>query len=338
MSVVQIDPGGPGPDLPPDEAAAKAARVAARRAAAELLLTAPPPLDGLGPGEASDVRGEVLRPSRTRPVVRWSLSWTPAGGRPRPLTAIGKGYLRGGAAEQHRLLRGLRAAGLDGQVCVPEAYGHDPARLLLVQSEAPPLTLHDLLGTPQATPAAGLAGQWLARCHAVSADLVPPLPGDHVEERTDRQRDALRQVLDVPVPALDRLCRRALDAAATAPPVLTHGDYQPKNVHVGDDRVVVIDLDRAALAPAARDLGSFVVQTWTMTASSTGTGTAAAAALQAFRRGYEAHAPRSSVVDLGPHVAVALLEVLYYRLVVRPVPQPRPCLGWLDELEGWWAA
>lgn len=339
MTTLQTGPGtGPARAVQTaEQVQARGARLQARQEAAERLLAAPPPLEGLGPGECSELQGQVLRPSRSRPVVRWSMTWTPAGGPPRPLTAIGKGYLRGGDAEQHRLLTGLRAAGLDGRVAVPEAYGHDPARALLVQSEAPALTLHDLLGQPRAVPAGRLAGQWLARCHAVAGDLVPPLPDDHVPARTDRQRDALREVLGSPPPLLDRLCLQALRAASPGAPVLTHGDYQPKNVHVGRGRLVVIDLDRAAQAPGARDLGSFVVQTWTMTASSTGSGRGAQGCLRAFRTAYEAHAPQPAEA-LGPHVAVALLEVLYYRLVVRPVPDPRPCLGWLEELEGWWAA
>ena len=66
------------------EEQARAVRLAARREAAERLLVAPPPLEGLGAGRSSDVRGEVLRPSRSRPVVRWSLTVDPGRRRAAP--------------------------------------------------------------------------------------------------------------------------------------------------------------------------------------------------------------------------------------------------------------
>ena len=43
--------------------------------------------------------------------------------------------------------------------------------------------------------------------------------------------------------------------------MLTHGDFQPKNIHLDRSRLVVIDFDRAAWAPAGRDLGHFIGQT-----------------------------------------------------------------------------
>ncbi len=132
------------------------------------------------------------------------------------------------------------------------------------------------------------------------------------------------------------LTSRTLDSLRRAParPVVTHGDFQPGNIHLDDDRVVVIDFDRAASALAARDLGHFIGQTLTMGASWHGCFEAAAGWVDAFLRGYTAADGDPSAVAGAPaYVARTFAEVLYYRLVVRPMPDWSFVPAWLDAWE-----
>jgi len=98
--------------------------------------------------------------------------------------------------------------------------------------------------------------------------------------------------------------------------------------------VVVIDLDRAASAPAARDLGHFVGQTRTMAASRHGSLDVADRWIVAFVEGYlGAGGSTEAVAAAPPYVARTFAEVLFYRLVVRPVGSTTFVRSWLDAWE-----
>ncbi|MET1064924.1 MAG: hypothetical protein ABWX85_08125, partial [Arthrobacter sp.] len=99
-------------------------------------------------------------------------------------------------------------------------------------------------------------------------------------------------------------------------------------------RVVVIDFDRAARAPAARDLGHFIGQTLTMGASRHGDLGAAAPWAEAFLTGYgDAGGDAGAVHSAPAYVARTFAEVLFYRLVVRPVGDSSFVPDWLDAWE-----
>jgi aminoglycoside phosphotransferase (APT) family kinase protein len=117
------------------------------------------------------------------------------------------------------------------------------------------------------------------------------------------------------------------------PLVPTHGDFQPKNILVAGSRVTVIDFDRFALAHPARDLGHFVAQSTTMAAARTGSLSTTRAWNDAFLDEYRRHAPPEALVALNVFTARSLLEILYYRLVVRPVRDPGFVPAWVDECE-----
>ena len=314
------------------------ARRAERLAAAAALLDAPPPLEQLAPRGVTVLGGDVVHASRSRPVVRWRLSVDVGRSEPDALTVIGKAFNRGGGEGAGRLLADLRAAGFDGTFAVPRPLGWDPDRRLLAQEEAPPRTLHALLAEgelDQVRPPRRV-GQWLARLHAVVDLDLPPLPADFEARALERYGPALADV----VPGLTGRIHALVGATAAAlatvrlPQVPTHGDFQPKNVHLDDGRVVVIDFDRAALAPAARDLGHFVGQTRTMAAARHGTLAAADRWVEAFVDGYaDAGGSRDAVAAAGPYVARTYAEVLFYRLVVRPVGHTDFVPGWLDAWE-----
>jgi hypothetical protein len=152
---------------------------------------------------------------------------------------------------------------------------------------------------------------------------------------------AAELVLSIALPAeadritelVDRTLGR-LAEAATDTPVVTHGDFQPKNVHLDPSRVVVIDFDRAASAPAARDLGHFVGQIETMGAALHGDLGVASSWVAAFLDEYVAGGGSPGAVQSTPgYVARTFAEVLYYRVVVRPVPDASFVPTWLDAWE-----
>lgn len=317
---------------------------AERLAIAESLLVSPPPLDSLPPGRAQVLARSVVHASRSRPVVRWTVTLDAGEGPSAPLAVIGKGFRAGGGEQAWRLLDSLRRAGFDGpELQVPAPYGFDPARQLLAQEEAPATTLHSLLdgdlGT--AAPEAGRAGRWLALLHGVRAVQVPDLAADFEQLKLTEYTAALAGLLPQAAVRLGGLrdatlavLARAANTSAGGPPVVTHGDFQPKNIHLDQHRVVVIDFDRAARAPAARDLGHFIGQTLTMGASRHGDLAAAVPWVEAFLDGYAGGGGGAEAVRSAPaYVARTFAEVLFYRLVVRPVSDSSFVPGWLDAWE-----
>ncbi|MGY1633621.1 phosphotransferase [Geodermatophilus sp. SYSU D01186] len=322
------------------QAASADGRRAERLAAAESLLLRPPPLDALPPGRVEVLARSVVHASRSRPVVRWTVTLDSGAGPSAPLGVIGKGYRKGGGAQARELLDGLRRAGLDApDLQVPAAYGYDPARQLLAQEEAPATTLHDLLGgnPGEAAPHAERTGRWLARLHAVRGVPLPELAVDFERHKLAEYAAALAEVLPGAAPRLAELTRGTLAglAAGGAAGVVTHGDFQPKNIHLDRSRIVVIDFDRAARAPAARDLGHFIGQTLTMAAARHGDLGCARSWVAAFVRGYTGNGGAPDAVRAAPaYVARTFAEVLFYRLVVRPVRDTAFVPDWLTA----WAA
>jgi tRNA A-37 threonylcarbamoyl transferase component Bud32 len=314
------------------------ARRAERLAVARSLLEAPPPLEALGAGRVTVLEGSVVHASRSRPVVRWAVT-VDTGSGPVPLAVIGKGYRKGGGEEAGRLLGQLRRAGFDDtRLQVPQPYGFDPARQLLTQEEAPPTTLRSLLydDPTAAVPAVARVGHWLARLHAATGVDVPPLAADFEQHKLTEYAAALAAALPSAADRLRTLTAGTLHelAGGAAHHVVTHGDFQPGNIHLDADRVVVIDFDRAASAPAARDLGHFIGQTLTMGASRHGSLGAVAGWVEAFLRGYTAGGGDPAAVATAPvYVARTFAEVLFYRLVVRPVPDWSFVPAWLDAWE-----
>jgi len=313
-------------------------RRAQRLAVAQSLLDCPPPLQALGPGRVVVVEGAVVHASRSRPVVRWAVT-VDCGSGPVPLTVIGKAYRKGGGEEAGRLLSQLRRAGFDDpRLQVPQPFGFDPLRQVLAQEEAPPTTLRSMLDQDPAAalPAVVRVGRWLARLHAATDVDVPELADDFEQRKLTEYATALAVVLPEAADRVRTLTARTLNGLTsdTARHVVTHGDFQPGNIHVDDERVVVIDFDRAASAPAARDLGHFVGQTLTMGASRHGSLAAAESWVEAFLGGYTAAGGDRAAVAAAPaYVARTFAEVLFYRLVVRPVSDPSFVPAWLDAWE-----
>lgn len=321
-----------------DESAVPGARRRERQAIAESLLVAPPPVDDLRGRVLSTLGGEVVHASRSRPVVQWTLSVN-GDGPARTVVVIGKGFRKGGGKQAWQLLRRLRAAGFDDPTfSVPQPYGFDPIRQLLAQEAAPPRTLHDgLIGDPAVAVAdVRRVAHWLALLHDVGEVGLPPLPTDFERKKLLSYAEGLAGAVPKYEARVEALVTRTTDALAhvAGPCVTTHGDFQPKNIHLDGQRVVVIDFDRAAWAPAARDVGHFIGQSLTMAASRHGAIDTAASWVDAFVPAYrEAGGVASMAADVPAYVARTFSEVLFYRLVVRPVADFGFVPSWLDAWE-----
>lgn len=319
---------------------AHAARRARRQAAAAALLESPPPLGALPVRCVSIDRTAVLHASDSRPVVRWQLTVESEAGRRSPLAVVGKGFLLGGGEQAWWLLRRLREVGFDeASLRVPQPYGYDPARRLLAQEEAPPQTLYEMLREDPASATATVrrVARWLARLHAAPGVGLRGLATDFETMKLAEYGRALAAALPAMAGRIaeltDATLGRLAEATADAP-VVTHGDFQPKNVHLDPSRVVVIDFDRAASAPAARDLGHFVGQTETMGAALHGDLAVTSSWVAAFLDQYVASGGSTAAVRSIPgYVARTFAEVLYYRVVVRPVPDASFVPTWLDAWE-----
>jgi aminoglycoside phosphotransferase (APT) family kinase protein len=105
------------------------------------------------------------------------------------------------------------------------------------------------------------AARWLAALHSSPLRLGP---ADEPANRAFHlaQRIALSAARRPPFGSTlaklaDEVARR-LPAGTATPPVQTHGRYHMQHVHVAPDRVTVIDLDRAAVADPAKDVGEFL--------------------------------------------------------------------------------
>lgn len=291
----------------------------------------------LGGDAVARVRRSVLKQSTGRPVVQYRYT-IGEGATARRATVVAKGYYRGDGAATFAAMEQLWAAGFADDrrlgIAQPLAYLSGP-RLLLQTLAAGPSLYRYIDDPATGTAAVRLAGQWLAKLHTTGNGAAP-----HLDLRREGDRLAtFEAALSLACPSAGGRIRRltervALDPAATdAPLVPTHGDFQPKNVHVTARRISVIDFDRFAIASPARDLGHFLAQSMTMSYVRTGSFDAIAEWNQGFLEAYTPLAPPGARFGLAASTVRSMLEILYYKLVVRPVRDASFLGAWLDECE-----
>ncbi|MGH9042601.1 MAG: phosphotransferase family protein [Acidimicrobiia bacterium] len=286
--------------------------------------------------------GTVLQASRHRPVVSYRVSYEEAGSTTSTLKiVIGKAYYRGDGAGTFEVMQRLWAEGFSDEncLCITEPIAWVPERKLLLQGEASGQPLYDHLPVPERGIARVRdAGRWLAKLHTTDAGSASvPLPARFETNKLTTYATGLAEAhpeLGDRVRSVAEAAAAALEASEEDVQVLTHGDFQPKNIYVARHRTTVIDFDRHALAPPARDLAHFLGQCLTMSWVRAGSFERIAPWNAAFLAAYGAtggNAPAS----LPAYLARTFLEVLYYKLVVKPVADPRFAPAWLDQCERW---
>lgn len=305
---------------------------------AERLLAEPPPLELLAPASVRVCATSVVHPSRRHPVVRWDLS-VGQGTTERPLAVIGRGFPRTGGEKTRDLLLALRDPGPgNAPVVVPEPFGWDPRRRLLAQSPAPASTLHDRLVSDPFGALGDLArvGRWLAGLHAVDSIRLTRLRRTAAQHRIEQHGAALAVARPRLAGRIRPLVRRTVEdlARVDLPLVLTQGDFRPRTVHLDEEQVVVAAFDRAAMAPAARDLGRFLGHALVVAADTDADPTTTGLWCSRLVRGYvEAGGSPGAVRQSAAYVACTYAEVLVDRLGTSPDPDPDRARGWLDRWE-----
>ena len=106
--------------------------------------------------------------------------------------------------------------------------------------------------------AAASAGALLAELHAGRVDGLPvETPADRLE-RTRDSADLISSIAPELAERTQRLIRRLEDSAPEEALVTSHGGFHVSQLLETDSGLAVIDFDGACLAPAARDLASYV--------------------------------------------------------------------------------
>lgn len=287
-------------------------------------------------------RTQVLQASRSRPVLRYQVSYVDHGHDAFvQKILIGKAYYRGDGTRTYDVMKELWAEGFadDPELSIAEPLAWIPDLQLLLQGQADGCALYEYLNDPaSALDDVTATGRWLAKLHTTRAGTIAPLPLDHESRKLSTYCTELALAMPGSARRIEELTEAVLSLLAGADPAVlvpTHGDYQPKNIYVSSGRVTVIDWDRVALAHPARDLAHFLGQSMTMSFSRTGSFDAIAAWNDAFLDGYRRHCSIEHDSVLPAYVARTFLEILYYKLVVKPVKDPSFLPTWLDECEGW---
>ena len=286
--------------------------------------------------------GSVLQASRQRPVLRYRVSYQQADSTVSVLKiVIGKGYYRGDGATTFELMRRLWSDGFseESPLRIPQPIAWIPQTKFLLQGRATGHALYDHLPAPEDGIArVRAAGRWLAKLHgtdvgAASSPLPPRFEADKLTVYSTALAEGYprlgKQVQDITAAVVG-----ALTGTDNGPMVPTHGDYQPKNIYVTRRQTTVIDFDRHALAPPARDLAHFIGQCMTMSWVRTGSFDRIAPWNDAFLRAYTRR--RGDGLELLPaYLARTFLEILYYKLVVKPVADPSFAPAWLAQCDEW---
>ena len=288
-------------------------------------------------GPAAGIRRRVLKESSGRPVVQYRYTRGEGATATRD-TVVAKGYYRGDGAATFVAMERLWRAGFseDVRLSMPKPLAYLTGPRLLLQTRAAGSSLYRFLDDlPAGISAVKMTGRWLAKLHNIPLTDGPLLNPVREQERLVNFRDALT----VACPADAARIRDLSDGVdigretSVAPLVPTHGDFQPKNVHTLGRRVSVIDFDRFAVAEPARDLGHFVAQSMTMSYVRTGSFEAIAEWNRSFLDAYAVSAPSGALTGLAVATVRSMLEILYYKLVVRPVRDPSFLGAWLDECD-----
>lgn len=285
-------------------------------------------------------QGRVLRASRSRPILRYRVTYVDQG---RELSVekivIGKAYYRGDGAGTFDFMRQLWVNGFadDPALTIPEPMAYVPELHLLLQAQAAGKPLYSHLDDPDAAlDHVRVTGRWLAKLHGTAVGHAGSLPEDFEERKLSTYRDGLAAAVPgwaVGISGLTSAVLSALRALPERAPVPTHGDFQPKNIYVTKERATVIDWDRFALAHPARDVGHFLGQCMTMSYVRAGSFERIRSWNDAFMEEYTAGSPAALGAALPIYVVRTFLEILHYKLVVRPVADPAFVPVWLDECE-----
>lgn len=287
-------------------------------------------------------RVRAMRSYRYRPIFHYSLTcFDEATGALVRKVVIGKRYAGEGGAAMFELLRELWQNGFGRDPCltIPEPIAYVPALGLLLQDLARGKDLHHHLDHPaRSLRHVRRAARWLAKLHGMPAARAQLLRLPDEAESAARHGRALGKLFPAFARRIEAITGRVITSMRTLgarPSVPTHGDFQPKNIHVSGDRITVFDFDRFALGHPARDLGHFIAQCLTMSYTRAGAFREVEPWNVAFLDEYRRNAPPEATSALSTFVPRSFLEILHHKLFVFPVADPSFLPAWLDACEQW---
>lgn len=282
----------------------------------------------------SHFRYHVLSEPGWLPVIRYSVTYDPSATQTRKPTSFIAKWQTCGSSQLSELLCALWNAGFDGRqgLAIAEPLAYITSKHILLQRRANGVPLLDhLTRSPVAVHSAHTAGRWLGKFHS-TASL--PVFGTSVQTEIERIARCAQAAADSAPAYRSRILQLAAKTAsvqhsADSPLVPTHGDFHPKNIFVSRHCLTVIDFDRFTFGHRERDLGFFIAQSMTMPRQPGKHFSRARKWNAAFLDGYtnETQSPDSAL--LHSYIVSALLEILFYKLCVRPAHDLAFIDGWL---------
>ena len=229
-------------------------------------------LPGLNLGRFKLLRCETtpLKLSKTggKSVLQFTLLLEhKAGARPVSKTIIGAWRPDGRNERVFLLLQKLWQKGFDGKhrnkICEPIAYMGKWN--LLLTSKAHGVELEQMLanGNGSFEPAFARTAKWLARLHQTKLAEVRRYSVREDQRALDGWSEHLRRLYPELTERLHDLVEQILVVEESTTPndfVLTHGDFHPENIFVGENEVTATDFERSLVFDPAADLGYFIAQ------------------------------------------------------------------------------
>jgi aminoglycoside phosphotransferase (APT) family kinase protein len=287
------------------------------------------------------IEGLKLRAMRRRPGSRHVFSCElilldHRSGEQRSIELIGKRDTTravGKAAREFEAMQLLWEAGfgLDERFRIPRPVQHFADLGLILQGKAVGSKLRSYVGRGNdgSLSYVRMAGLWLAKLHNLK--VPSPQMCTYVNEIASLRMFVAALTADQPNLAAELQQRAAIVEHAFAgfqhvPATIVHGDFHPDHIFVGRDFITVIDFERFCVTDPARDLGSFIAHMRTMACLSGRSCHAANREADAFLESYFNAVPliqRAEMVRrIGPYVALAAFEALYYVASVLKVGDP----------------
>jgi Phosphotransferase enzyme family len=177
-----------------------------------------------------------------------------------------KRYPRGEDAQaSFDVLRRLEASGFGpgSPFRVAEPLGCFADWGVVVALAAPGVCIEPLVVGNSGAGGLRAAAGWLAHLHAVRVDAADPVEDlahgvFRLARRAARAGASHPELAGTLVGLIEKLAERSADCLAQPALAHTHGRYHAGHVFLAAEVVTVIDLDRAALADPAKDVGEFL--------------------------------------------------------------------------------
>jgi len=145
-----------------------------------------------------------------------------------------------------------------GPESAPRLEAADPHLRVVITTFLPGVLLQEAYLDPaRSAQAYRQVGELLGRLHESAAPAADSDVIDRLVAQTDTHLERVGAELDAAQrERVYRAAQQLATVAASMPAVPTHGDFWPRNLLIDPDsgQVAVIDFERAALAPAVRDL------------------------------------------------------------------------------------